>query len=298
MARLTEIARESTMAPGARLLAIQSQQNLGATGEALALLEEIAGDALIDDEHRERAVEAICRFGGIAPQVFSSPVYDAHAPLDLGIATGGVDHREKGLVYLERENYAEAIASLDAALGGNPKDAWAYCYRGEAYFALGNYEKAIQDLTRAIALNPTIEQAYLRRAAAYKLLGNERAALADYDRAYALNPNGRASLDGSMLALRQKRIGEARKPPSSLDQDRSTSQQQDFATDWEDGYSPEEISFAVAALNRLGFADVLADHLATLAANEEVPFAVRRDAIRGLERLGGQDLLRNFADPS
>src|ERR1039458_2737477 len=67
---------------------------------------------------------------------------------------------QKGLSYLDKEEYDTAIAAFTEAIRLNPKYFGVYESRGEAYENKGDYGKAIADFTEAIRLNPSFSLAY------------------------------------------------------------------------------------------------------------------------------------------
>ncbi len=82
---------------------------------------------------------------------------------------------------LKIEYYTKAI-ELD------PKDTYAYFYRGGAYNNLGEYQKAIADCTKIIELNPKDTHAYNNRGIAYNKLAEYQKAIDDYTKAIELDP--------------------------------------------------------------------------------------------------------------
>ncbi len=76
----------------------------------------------------------------------------------------------RGGAYLERHDYADAVADLTAAIQLNPdsmQGCLAYFTRATAYLRWGDHEKAIVDATAAIGLSPTFADAYFTRSSAY-----------------------------------------------------------------------------------------------------------------------------------
>ena len=105
----------------------------------------------------------------------------------------------RGGAYLEREDYADAIADLTAAIQLNPDSTaayWAYTTRGTAYLRWGDYEKAIADCTAAIQLKPDLADAYFTRSSAYA----KRYGLPVDPRQWPMDPPGRDSIVADLTA--------------------------------------------------------------------------------------------------
>lgn len=75
---------------------------------------------------------------------------------------------------------AEAIATLDEYIAGNPDDGWAYYKRGWYKDHSGDTEGAIEDYTMSIAFNPDYAYHYLNRGTLYRLKGDTKAAEDDF----------------------------------------------------------------------------------------------------------------------
>src|SRR5439155_983716 len=82
----------------------------------------------------------------------------------------------------------KAIVDYDEVIRLDPKDVYAYIYRGCAYERKGDYDKAIADYDEAIRLDPKGAKAYEIRGAAYHDKGDYDKAIADYDEAIRLDP--------------------------------------------------------------------------------------------------------------
>lgn len=95
-------------------------------------------------------------------------------------------HHNVGVGLALKEQWNEAIAEFDEALGLDPNYAVAYINRSAAYFALGQYERAIRDLDEAIRLNAKDDIAYANRALAYTALSKDQEAKRDAARAVEL----------------------------------------------------------------------------------------------------------------
>lgn len=100
-----------------------------------------------------------------------------------------------GVRYLSEGDYEEAIIAFTAAIEIDPKQALAYCGRGEAYVLSDevgeNLAAAQTDFEVAIELNETLADAWLGLANVYILKG-------DYDKALELLRKGLESTDSSI----------------------------------------------------------------------------------------------------
>jgi tetratricopeptide (TPR) repeat protein len=96
----------------------------------------------------------------------------------------------RGIIYLYRGQYAEALADFDAAIEADPGLAEGYTHRGVALLAHRDYRSAIEALDRGLALDPSEPaKVYFNRAIAHEELGDVAAAYHDYQRAAELAPD-------------------------------------------------------------------------------------------------------------
>ena len=98
----------------------------------------------------------------------------------------------RGIVFLYRGQYAEALADFDAAIEASPDLAEGYTHRGVALLAYHDYRSAIEALNRGLTLEPSEPaKVYFNRAIAHEELGDIPAAYRDYRRAAELAPEWR-----------------------------------------------------------------------------------------------------------
>lgn len=109
-------------------------------------------------------------------------------------------HYNRGLAYLEEEQYDKAIADDGEAIRLKPDMIDAYRDRGTAYFRDGQYEKAIADDDVVIREKPSAE-AYDNRGNAYRLLRRFDKAVADLSEAIRRDPSLTTAYDGRGNAL-------------------------------------------------------------------------------------------------
>ena len=109
-------------------------------------------------------------------------------------------YNNRGLAYMNLEEYGTAIRDYNKAIELNSKFATAYYNRGIAFSYLKGYEKAISDYNKAIELNPESDAAYNNRGLAYKNLKEYEKAISDYNRAIELNPESDAAYNNRGIA--------------------------------------------------------------------------------------------------
>lgn len=117
----------------------------------------------------------------------SGAIDDANQALELN-PTNALAYNVLGLLQIEEERYAAALASFEAAVKIDENYAGALHNMGRAHNLLGNPGRALEFMNRAIALDTSYALAYFSRAMVYKGLGNTHAAIADYDRVVAIYP--------------------------------------------------------------------------------------------------------------
>jgi len=96
------------------------------------------------------------------------------------------NYYEKGLKFMTKENYAEAIKSFNVSIDIDSNNAFSWDRRGTSYFSIGNYNQSINDYTKAINLAPNFGFYYTERALAYMGIGNIVAMINDIRTAASL----------------------------------------------------------------------------------------------------------------
>ena len=84
-----------------------------------------------------------------------------------GCKDKSVDHYNRGIAYIEKGQYDQAISEFTKAIEINPGFAEAYGNRGAAYFKKGEHDLAISDCNKALEIKPAYAEAYSYRGAAY-----------------------------------------------------------------------------------------------------------------------------------
>lgn len=101
-----------------------------------------------------------------------------------------VVYLNRGVLYLRRQDSAEALADFDAALAIDDDQAEAHQNRGAALIQLRRYGEAVAALTEALSQGvQDPHKSYFNRGAAREALGDLRGAYEDYNTALAIRPD-------------------------------------------------------------------------------------------------------------
>jgi len=98
-------------------------------------------------------------------------------------------YNNRGLVWSQQGNFAQAIADYSKAIDINPRYINAYINRGFAYAQEGNFPQSIADYSKAIDINPNLAEAYINRGNVYEKENNFIRSMADYNKALQINPH-------------------------------------------------------------------------------------------------------------
>lgn len=101
----------------------------------------------------------------------------------------------RGLVRLDRGEYALAIPDLSRAIELDPKTAIAWEYRGDCHDKLGDFAKAKADFDEAIRLHPGIPRTWNRRAVFHYYNHDYSASLRDHMEALKKDPDDAGTLN-------------------------------------------------------------------------------------------------------
>ena len=89
-----------------------------------------------------------------------------------------------GLDALQKKDLRGAFEAFSKAIEVDPKNANAYCMRGDMHLnILNNFDKAIEDLSRAIAIAPNFAYAHKLRGICYKKIDTLIDAKKDWEKA-------------------------------------------------------------------------------------------------------------------
>jgi tetratricopeptide (TPR) repeat protein len=137
----------------------------------------------------------------------SSPGSKVLAAIDAIIEAEepGLDAYSRGIKYFSDKQYDLAIQEFDNAIGRGNKNS--YFVRGQVWLQKQNYDQAIADFTEAVKTESGNYFLYMYRAAAYAHKGEGENAIADYRRAFALDPdeNTKKRISEALKNLKAKR---------------------------------------------------------------------------------------------
>ncbi len=130
-------------------------------------------------------------------------IADFNESLRLGPGNAN-DFNGRGLVYLDKRDYAHAIADFSEAIRLDPTFVSALSNRCWARALAGQqFDDALADCDKALSLRPDDPLLLERRALVYLKFGEPAKAIAGYDAALRLDP-------GQALALYGRGIAKAR----------------------------------------------------------------------------------------
>mgnify|MGYP001569684171 CR=1 FL=1 len=96
---------------------------------------------------------------------------------------------DKGVAFMNTENYEGALAAFNNAAEANPQNSWAYIDKGWALNSLGDFYQALKEFNRAADLDPPNPWIYVNRGMSYNSLGDYRQGLLDAEEAIKLDAN-------------------------------------------------------------------------------------------------------------
>jgi tetratricopeptide (TPR) repeat protein len=101
------------------------------------------------------------------PQVGTSLVADP-PPSDGGLPPGaGLGEFDRGVAYIEKGAWEQALPHLERALEADPQNAEAHYFRAVAHMELGNYEVAETGFEKALEITPSLVVARAKLGALY-----------------------------------------------------------------------------------------------------------------------------------
>jgi tetratricopeptide (TPR) repeat protein len=119
-------------------------------------------------------------------------------------ATSALAFNNRGIAWQRKGELDRAIADHTEAIRLDPKDnAGAYRFRSQAWRAKGDADRAIADATQAIRLFPDYNAAFTERGLAYEKKGDIERARADYHVALAMPPKYASGAEAQAIAKAQ-----------------------------------------------------------------------------------------------
>lgn len=97
-------------------------------------------------------------------------------------------YNSRGVAYLQKKDYANAITDFTEAMKGEPKNFRYVLNRAMSYHDDGQFDKALPDYDRTLELNSKFAGTYHERGLAYFEIGEYEKALADYEAGLKLDP--------------------------------------------------------------------------------------------------------------
>ncbi|MFH0795485.1 MAG: tetratricopeptide repeat protein, partial [Candidatus Omnitrophota bacterium] len=98
-------------------------------------------------------------------------------------------YNNRGILYLSRGKYDQALADFNRAVMIAPDCADAYLNRGEIYHEKGDYDKALADFTQVLKIAPGYAKAFCNRGVLYENRGEYEKAITEYTQAIKLDRN-------------------------------------------------------------------------------------------------------------
>jgi len=126
---------------------------------------------------------------------------------------------DKGIGYWLNSKHKKAMLMFNKYLRVYPRDAMAYCMRGESFAKLGDKQRALKDFNKAIKLAPKYASAFHSRGEFYLVMGDFSRAIQDFNKCLELYPDlsdfynsrGKAFLKMGKLARAAKDFSRAMK---------------------------------------------------------------------------------------
>lgn len=117
----------------------------------------------------------------------------------------------RGLMYLDRQQFKEALADANELIRLKPEYRIAYDMRATCYYRLNDPEKALADYSKCIELKPDDHRSYNNRGTLYmNSFKKYNEALAEFNKAISIQPVGYYYLNRSICYFRLNDITKAR----------------------------------------------------------------------------------------
>jgi tetratricopeptide (TPR) repeat protein len=135
-----------------------------------------------------------CAIGHILNDAYPA-LFVAIVPLLPMSVTQHFSYDRQGTICYKKVEFDRSIVFYSRAIERNPRDAYAYRWRGLSYIKKKDYPKAFADLAQAMRIDPADGRPYRHRAFAYETQKDYPHALIDLRQAIALNPDDAASYE-------------------------------------------------------------------------------------------------------
>ena len=146
-----------------------------------------------------------------AVQLFHDKHWDELIPvcteiIDLEQETHEKAHAyvQRGVAYLHKRHFDQAIVDFTKALELKVDYAEAYCERGVAYGVKGDLDQAIADFTKALELKVDYAEAYHNRGVVYDLKDDLDQAIVNFNEALRIDPDDAEPHRGCGIAWSKK----------------------------------------------------------------------------------------------
>lgn len=129
---------------------------------------------------------------------------------DWGENTPANAWHERSIALTGTGKYDEVLASINRAVGIDPRYAEAYNQRGIVYWYLGDYGRALEANQQALSIDQTYDHGWFTRGLIFRAQGQYPQALEAYNRGLGLNPwNERAWTNRSLVLWELGEYGDA-----------------------------------------------------------------------------------------
>lgn len=140
---------------------------------------------------------------------YQNAINDFDQAIQLGPRHKSFYEQRANAHYLNRE-LDKAREDYNKAIQLDPENTDLYSVRGVVYFELNQIENAVTNYTKIISLNDTLPNAYSNRGEGYFILQDYPKALADFEKAIELEADSAYGVAGQAITLHVLgRIGEA-----------------------------------------------------------------------------------------
>ena len=127
----------------------------------------------------------------------------------FGLPLSYGDYNNRGLDYLNKEEYLLALKEFEKAIELKSDDAKAWYYKGYALYHVVRYYESLEALNKAIDLNPNYTDALHQKGCTLLKLGRDEKALVYFEKAIELQPIFQSWIGKALSLYNLKRYDEA-----------------------------------------------------------------------------------------